>query len=845
MAEQLNLNPEDSAIYDAFGRGEREDLNGISSDGLKAILAGVAPAEPAPGIFEKAGSAIANAPSDIAAWLGGTNVQYPDMPIGAAPINATAAQKAKYLALLASTVDDYKLETGIKNIFPGATTTYDNKGNLIVSIESKNEKGQSLGWSTFYPNPRGLDISTGLQVSGAVALAPVVEAGLGLSPVIGIGANTLTRGYRGAAVTAATESAITERVSSSITGLPYDWSAPGTALVFGPTFLGLGKILGKSAGYIIDKYKADPASVINADGTLTTTARDYITGQGINPDDIQGSLFTAFKQLVDSGAIPSEAAIRAQANGLPVRVSLTTGQQSQDVGQMLWEDMIAKGMNESTATEVLRAFYKAQVVAIRENVDIISKNLGADPVRRSGAAEAQRILIDQRDAARTAANAKYTAAREYQQVFLDPSSAQQFAGDLDVKLRNFNRNTTPKTWLLVDEIKDGLAKGMDVDTINNYRQQLRSAAGEMGPEGEAARTAIGAVDNYLDDVVKANLFQQTDMFGNAVEGEAIRLWKDAINTWSGFKNRWETAGILNDLTEQTMRDGKFQPKVSPADAVNYIFAVNFLNIVDKKNIVRDLEVLKEQLPIEYWNSLRGEVVTKLFDGTLTNTTEAATQQISNKFNSDWAAVRRSNQPLVNLLFTPSEQAQIGSLAQVSGRIANRTVNRSNTTSAAMAIGAGVGRLYNSLGIPVVTGVIANILSTTVGPAVRSGRAKAATMGTMTPPRISPLIIGGASSLSADPEAQQKASDVIEKVPYLGPSIAPILAPNYGSPAPAPTPVAPPQARVQTTPTRGFQIAQAPAAPAAATQGPQGPQARQMLQQLFPNDALLQAATRQA
>ena len=58
---------------------------------------------------------------------------------------------------------------------------------------------------------------------------------------------------------------------------------------------------------------------------------------------------------------------------------------------------------------------------------------------------------------------------------------------------------------------------------------------------------------------------------------------------------------------------------------------------------------------------------------------------------------------------------------------------------------------------------------------------------------------------------------------------------------------PPQARVQppATPTRGFQIAQAPAAPAAAPQGPQGPQARQMLQQLFPNDALLQAATLQA
>jgi len=60
----------------------------------------------------------------------------------------------------------------------------------------------------------------------------------------------------------------------------------------------------------------------------------------------------------------------------------------------------------------------------------------------------------------------------------------------------------------------------------------------------------------------------------------------------------------------------------------------------------------------------------------------------------------------------------------------------------------------------------------------------------------------------------------------------------------PAPVPPPQARVQTTPTRGFQMAQAQT-PAAAPQGPQGTQARKMLAAAFPDDALLQAATLQA
>jgi len=79
---------------------------------------------------------------------------------------------------------------------------------------------------------------------------------------------------------------------------------------------------------------------------------------------------------------------------------------------------------------------------------------------------------------------------------------------------------------------------------------------------------------------------------------------------------------------------------------------------------------------------------------------------------------------------------------------------------------------------------------------------------------------------------------------MRPEAEPRSQPSRSAPPPQ-APAAPPQARVQTTPTRGFQLAQAPAAPAPAPQGAQGPQARQMLQQLFPDDALLQAATLQA
>ena len=193
----------DQVIYDAFiaemRRGGNGDLSGLSDEGLSLLTSTPKP----PGFLQSAkdftGQAvetIASVPGAVADWMTQVNVDYPELPVGTAPANATPAQKAKYIGLLTTTIDDYKLEEGVKNIFPGAMTSYDSQGNLLVSIENKDAEGNSLGVSTFYPNPRGLDRSTLLQLAGAITAVPAVEAGL--ATTFGRGA---VRGYRGAALT--------------------------------------------------------------------------------------------------------------------------------------------------------------------------------------------------------------------------------------------------------------------------------------------------------------------------------------------------------------------------------------------------------------------------------------------------------------------------------------------------------------------------------------------------------------------------------------------------------------------------------------------------------------------
>ena len=125
------------------------------------------------------------------------------------------------------------------------------------------------------------------------------------------------------------------------------------------------------------KYRDNPASVLNPDGSFTEATANYIRGKGLSPDDIQTNLYASWRDLVDQGFIPEEAVTRASAQGLPFEVKLTTGQQQGNQGQMLWEDMIAKGVGDTTATAILKQFYDAQISAVEANMKALGTSMGS------------------------------------------------------------------------------------------------------------------------------------------------------------------------------------------------------------------------------------------------------------------------------------------------------------------------------------------------------------------------------------------------------------------------------------------------------------------------------------
>ena len=808
--EELILIPEDRAVYDAFmAPGSTvTDLSALSPEGSEAVrafhsakivTAADYPIEPEPLFVEriagavsdfgtktadlasKAGSYIADAPGNIADWVTGENVQFPELqrgywiddPNSQTPVGfitetgASPAQAAEYQLLTLSTLDDYKMEEGIKKIFPEAETSYDDFGNLLAEVNG----------TRFYPNPRGLDAPTTAQLGGATALAMGLEAaGARL-----VGQQAM-RGYKGTAAIAGTEAAIMEGVSSQITGLPYDWTAPAAGAVFGPTFLGLGKLFGGASSRIMARFKKDPTSVLNPDGTFTADTVSYLKSKGLEPDEVQAELFVAFKNLSESGYIPQEALVMAQSQGLPVPIQLTTGQLRNDANQMLREDALLKGTSTADDALAYSIFMDAQVAAIRENVDIIaervSRTSGTRTQRGEGAAEAQALLARNKENARLAANEKYITARNERDLYLEPDSAGTFADELTLafEIKGFVEGTAPKVVKLTEDLKLKLAspEGMTVKQIFNDRAALTALtkSGE-GVEAAAAREAVDQLDNYLDNVVEANLSQRMDQFAeDQTTTQSILAWKDAINTWKGFKQRWETKGILNSLTAKEIRDGSLQLKVAPEDAVNFIFNSNATGLVNKKNIVRDLRVMKQELPPEQWDLVRTEALNNLLDGSLTITAEQSANKASTRLSTSWASLRNTNKPLVDLLFDRKEQGLISSLANLTGRIANRTQNKSN--SGAM-LGQMLGRLYGSLNGTVTARTIAGQAAAMVSSGTESGRRAFAVPARPSAGNLNaspnPIIIGGSSSAALEPENREVIGEVLEEVPVLGPVIA--------------------------------------------------------------------------
>lgn len=756
---------------------------------------------------------------DIYDWTRGAKVQYSELPIlgqgiGARDLGLSSGATTQLMTLVSSTLDPARLEEGIKNIAPNAMTMRDGFGNVIASFPVK-ENGVLLGWKTFYPNPRGLDVPTVTQLSGAVALAPAVEAG-----VAGVGIPSMLGLRTGA--TALTEAAIGETTSAASAETPME---PGVIVeggAWGSGMYGLGKALGFIADKIgnVPSWFRNPARTLDRNAQLSSEAVKYLKSVGIDPDQVQASVYSDLEGMIRGGAVPEAALAKMQAQGLPVPVPLTTGQISGDMEQQLFEDLAAKGVYGEQAKNIVSGAYAAQEAAVKENIGEIQRIIaGGGPAvaRTEGGAAAQAALVAAKKAARKRADDLYTQARAAGVAYLDPTTAATYGEEIITSLANrYNPLAVPITTDIVNKLDEAFQNGASLSDIQVYRTQLANQARNgAGSDASAAGAAVQQLDDKLYQMAEQNL-----LYGN---NEAVGLWANAIKNYRQYKDKWDSqGGILNRLTKDGVQDGSRVLTVAPEAAARTILTGSFSGLISKPESIRMLTTLKNELPAAEWDMLRQDAFMQISDGIVS----ASTGRTSNTFSREWFDANRRNPQLLRTLFSPEEIRIMNSLAQTTSQITRTAKNTSNTAAAS---GSLLGRLFRSMGSTDVGTAVMQLWGTeAVRRAYGVARASAATQGRVptTKTLLQRTILGGGIGAGMTPEQEE---------------------------AP-PEPTAPPQARAlpPAPSTRGLGTMLQPPAPGGApapaaspapgpvAQGPVGPSSREMLQDLFPFDTALRA-----
>lgn len=611
--------------------------------------------------------------------------------------------------------------------------TYDERLNY--------HRGRDKAFAELYPKA-----SLAANVAGGVGTA-LATGGTSLPASVG---GAMVRGgtqggiYAGLGGFGAGEGGFKERLGNAATMAPV--GVIGGGLLSGG-FAALSPYLQKAWSAVVTNNRLfNPQTQ-----TLTPAGRLTLQQSGVNLADMSDDAVREFTRMANTAVNPAQVGRAAQAATLPVPVRLTQGQITMQPGQQMTEDLMLKGALGQPASMIMQQAAQQQQQALRGNIPAIQARIAGQNALvqpGEGAAAAQAALAAQRGTERTAAGAMFDTAREAsaalpKSAVLDGSRAVRAAVEMDHEITGLSRTSGLLNRLddIIGQSGDDINSQVAISRLFDWRKQASSAArGNPGSEeGVAIRKAIGGFDDWIGQTVDDALLQGDEA--------AVGLWRRAIGGYREFASRFKAKDIVDKLTQRAPEGGAATLRVAPEDAANYIFGISSTGWLNKADLNRGLNKIREILGGDSaaWNSLKQEAFLRIMRSAEGGMQGGERQLSGANILKAWQDAQRNNMPMIAALFTEPERRLIGQFATVAAQVTNPVRGGQNFSNTAPAMANIVSRLGSVFGNRVAT-VLANI--PLVGPLMQGASAvRAAGAAAGQPQRYLPSASYGAGAAS--------------------------------------------------------------------------------------------------
>lgn len=472
-----------------------------------------------------------------------------------------------------------------------------------------------------------------------------------------------------------------------------------TGAIAAPALGAAAGAVGKAGDYLLNKGSDIGGGVKRMVGGL---ADDSIVGLDINAgatyddfaravSDMSDEAASLFKQGVSGGLSPRTAYLAAKAkdNG----VTLTRGMLTQDPKLQRLEDYAQQGILSPNAGKIAAAAEESNKAAIGDWAGKLSSDI-------SGVAGGVSDETSVGDIIRSAVQKRAAQLKEPASAAFDAgmkTEARVPGSEFTGFSKNIQKNLASEGFDLgampsVSRTLETMRRGEKVlggrgtvkyAPLEVFRKRIYNAMNSTSDPSE--KTALGkiysAYTGKLDDIVTGDALQNPDEAA-AMLRKAPALWRTYKQTIFGNDGKAALGKIVqHDMTDRQVAD---------------LFGSGLAGKGDTQKVVSQLKnVLGEQSP--EFGQVRGMFLNRLMKGALTDGDTVGKKNFGVALNTQWRQFATKNKSLMDELYTPEMQKEIGDFVATNYLMHARNASKTNPSGSGMVALDGAIQLFSRMG----------------------------------------------------------------------------------------------------------------------------------------------------